>query len=276
MQESLRLVEKTRPNRVGKALPEMTADEKDKVLQDWHPDFKSDQKRALKIGPSKGMLVPHEVADNLEAHTIIKPGDIDLSNIDYDVDVLIIGAGGTGLSAALLTQENGIPTEKILMIQKLRLGDANSKMSQGGIQAADASDDNPAIHYLDVMGGGHYENKPELVELLVKEGPDVIKWHEELGVLYDKLEDGSMQLAPGGGTSRKRMHSCKDYTGLEITRVLIDEFLSREIPYLELTSAVEFIMDDKDQVAGAVGRQGPSRRSRPLRHGPRRVQDLQS
>jgi succinate dehydrogenase/fumarate reductase flavoprotein subunit len=252
MQESLRLVEKTRAGRVGKALPEMTADEKDKVLQDWHPDFKSDQKRALKIGPSKGMLVPHEVADNLEAHTIIKPGDIDLSNIDYDVDVLIIGAGGTGLSTALLTQENGIPTEKILMVQKLRLGDANSKMSQGGIQAADAPDDNPAIHYLDVIGGGHYENKPELVELLVKEGPDVIKWHEELGVLYDKLEDGSMQLAPGGGTSRKRMHSCKDYTGLEITRVLVDEFLSREIPYLELTSAVEFIMDDKGQVAGAV------------------------
>jgi len=252
MQESLRLVEKTRPDRVGKALPEMTADEKDKILQDWHPDFKSDQKRALKIGPSKGMLMPHEVADNLEAHTIIKPGDIDLSNIDYDVDVLIIGAGGAGLSAAFLAQENGIPTEKILMVQKLRLGDANSKMSQGGIQAAIAPDDNPEIHYLDVIGGGHYENKPELAELLVREGPNVIRWHEELGVMYDKLEDGTMQLAPGGGTSRKRMLSCKDYTGLEITRVLIDEFLSREIPFVELTSAVEFIMDDKGQVAGAV------------------------
>jgi len=252
MQESLRLVEKTRPDRVGKALPEMTADEKEKILQDWHPDFKGDQKRALKIGPSKGMLVPHEVADNLEAHTIIKPGDIDLSNIDYDVDVLIIGAGGAGLSAAFLAQENGIPTEKILMVQKLRLGDANSKMSQGGIQAAIAPDDNPAIHYLDVIGGGHYENKPELAELLVREGPNVIRWHEELGVMYDKLEDGTMQLAPGGGTSRKRMLSCKDYTGLEITRVLIDEFLSREIPFVELTSAVEFIMDDKGQVAGAV------------------------
>jgi succinate dehydrogenase / fumarate reductase flavoprotein subunit len=252
MQESLRLLEKTRSGRVGKALPEMTADEKDKVLQDWHPDFKSDQKRALKIGPSKGSLMPHEVADNLEAHTIIKPGDIDLSNIDYDVDILIIGAGGTGLSAALLAQEHGVSTEKILMVQKLRLGDANSKMSQGGIQAAVAPDDNPAIHYLDVMGGGHYENKPELAELLVREGPNVIRWHEELGVMYDKLEDGTMQLAPGGGTSRKRMHSCKDYTGLEITRVLIDEFLSREIPYVELTSAVEFIMDDKGQVAGAV------------------------
>jgi succinate dehydrogenase / fumarate reductase flavoprotein subunit len=252
MQESLHLVEKTRSGRVGKALPEMTADEKEKVLQDWHPDFISDQKRALKIGPSKGMLMPHEVADNLEAHTIIKPSDIDLSNIDYDVDVLIIGAGGTGLSAALLSQENGVPTDKILIVQKLRLGDANSKMSQGGIQAAVAPDDNPAIHYLDVMGGGHYENKPELAELLVREGPNVIRWHEELGVMYDKLEDGTMQLAPGGGTSRKRMHSCKDYTGLEITRVLIDEFLSREIPFMELTSAVELIMDDKDQVAGAV------------------------
>ncbi|NIS13847.1 MAG: FAD-binding protein, partial [Thermoplasmata archaeon] len=53
------------------------------------------------------------------------------------------------------------------------------------------------------------ENKPELVEAMVKEGPDVIKWHEELGVIYDKEPDGTMQVAPGGGTSRKRMHSCK-------------------------------------------------------------------
>jgi succinate dehydrogenase/fumarate reductase flavoprotein subunit len=252
MQESLELVERTRPSRVGKALPEMNAEEKEKILREWHPDFKMDQKRGLKIGPSKGMLIPHEVADNLEAHPVITPDQIDLDDIDYDVDVLIIGAGGAGLSAALLAHENGIDPEKILMVQKLRLGDANSKMSQGGIQAADAPDDNPAIHYLDVIGGGHYENKPELAELLVKEGPDVIKWHEELGVMYDKLEDGTMQLAPGGGTSRKRMHSCKDYTGLEITRVLVDEFLSRGISYLELTSAVELVMDDEGQVAGAI------------------------
>jgi succinate dehydrogenase / fumarate reductase flavoprotein subunit len=252
MQDSLELVKNTRPSRIGRALPEMTADEKTKILRDWHPDFKMDQKRELKIGPSKGMLMPHEVADTLEAHPIITPDQIDLDDIVYDVDILIIGAGGAGLSAALLAHESGIAPDKILMVQKLRLGDANSKMSQGGIQAADAPDDNPAIHYLDVIGGGHYENKPELAELLVKEGPDVIKWHEELGVMYDKLEDGTMQLAPGGGTSRKRMHSCKDYTGLEITRVLVDEFLSRGISFLELTSAVELVLDDKGQVAGAV------------------------
>ncbi|MBY8999258.1 MAG: succinate dehydrogenase/fumarate reductase flavoprotein subunit, partial [Candidatus Thorarchaeota archaeon] len=63
MQESLELVKKSRPSRVGKALPEMTAEEKTKILRDWHPDFKMDQKRGLKVGPSKGALMPHEVAD---------------------------------------------------------------------------------------------------------------------------------------------------------------------------------------------------------------------
>ncbi len=252
MQESLREVEQTRSSRVGASFKAMTAEEKENILRDFHPDWKQEEKRSLRIGPNAGDPMPHAVADILEAHTLFKPGDIDLDNITYDVDVLIVGAGGAGLSAAILANENGIAPDKILMVQKLRLGDANSKMSQGGIQAADTPDDDPAIHYLDVIGGGHYANIPELAEALVKDGPDVIKWHEELGILYDKLEDSTMQLAPGGGTSRRRMHSCKDYTGLEITRVLVDEFINRGISYVEFTSAVEFIMDDVGQVAGAV------------------------
>ncbi|MCK4438995.1 FAD-dependent oxidoreductase, partial [Candidatus Bathyarchaeota archaeon] len=239
MQESLKKVDATRASRVGKSFTPMTAEERQRVLEEYHPDWKMDQKRELRVGPSKGELMPHEVVNILEAHNMIKPDQIDLSKIDYDVDVLIIGAGGAGLSAALLANENGIAPENILIVQKLRLGDANSKMSQGGIQAADHPNDNPAIHYLDVIGGGHYYNKPELVEAMVKDGPDVIKWHEELGVLYDKLEDGTMQLAPGGGTSRRRMHSCKDYTGVEITRVLMDEIINKEISYGEFTCAVE-------------------------------------
>jgi succinate dehydrogenase/fumarate reductase flavoprotein subunit len=252
MQASLRLVEKTRPDRVGKALRAMNAEEKQQILRDWHPDYKMDQKRKLKIGSSAGELMPHEVADTLEAHPVIRPGDIDVTNVAYDVDVMVIGAGGAGLSASLTAIERGVAPDMVLMVQKLRLGDANSKMSQGGIQAADAPDDSPTLHYLDIIGGGHYANKPDLVEAMVKEGPDVIRWHEELGVMYDKLEGGTMQLAPGGGTSRKRMHSCKDYTGLEITRVLIDEFINKEIGYVEFTSAVELVMDDRGQVAGAV------------------------
>ena len=98
MQESLRLVEKTRPDRVGKSLPEMTAEEKEEILRDWHPDFKMDQKRELRIGPSAGELMPHEVADILEAHPVIKSSDVDLSDITYDLDVLVIGAGGLSYS----------------------------------------------------------------------------------------------------------------------------------------------------------------------------------
>ena len=252
MQESLRLVEKTRPDRVGKIHPSMTAEEKEQILRDWHPDYKEESKRPLKMGSSKGKIVPNEVADILEAYPIITPHILDLTDVDYDVAILIIGGGGAGLSAAITALESGVERDKILLIQKLRLGDSNSKMSQGGIQAADGPDDNPAIHYLDAMGGGHFANDPDLVEILVKEGPDVIRWHESLGVIYDKNTDGTLQLAPMGGTSRSRMHSCKDYIGLEITRVLVDEFLNREIPYVEFTCAVELLMDEKGQVAGSI------------------------
>jgi succinate dehydrogenase/fumarate reductase flavoprotein subunit len=252
MRESLKKVTATRAGRIGKRHPSMTPEERQQVLENYHPDWKMDQKRQLKVGHNKGLIMPHEVVDQLEAHSIVDTSKIDLSKIDYDLDILIIGAGGAGLSAAILANESGVSPDKILIVQKLRLGDANSKMSQGGIQAADAPNDSPTLHYLDIIGGGHYYNEPELVEAMVKDGPDVIKWHEELGVMYDKLPDGTMQLAPGGGTSRRRMHSCKDYTGLEITRVLMDEVINREIGYIEFTAAVEFLIDDKGQVGGAL------------------------
>jgi succinate dehydrogenase / fumarate reductase flavoprotein subunit len=252
MQESLRLVEETRQRRLGETFRQMTADEKEETLSDWHPDYREGAKRALRFGPCRGEQMAHEVADLLESHPAVKPGDIDLSDIAYDLDILVIGAGGAGLSSALTALECGIDRDRILLVQKLRLGDANSKMSQGGIQAAVGAGDNPAIHFLDTIGGGHYSNDPSLVEALVKEGPGVISWHESLGIIYDKEPDGTTQLSPMGGTSRNRMLSCKDYTGLEITRVLVDEFLNREIPYVELTSAVEFTMDEMGAVTGAL------------------------
>ncbi len=252
MQESLRLVAESRAGRFGKDFTPMTAEQRQQILEKFHPDWKPAGKRTLAIGPSKGMIIPHEVADVIEAHPMVKPKEIDLSKVDYDVDVLIIGAGGAGMSAGLYAYENGIPADRILMVQKLRLGDANSKMAQGGIQAADKLDDDPLKHYLDIIGGGHFANKPELVEAMVKDAPDVIKWHESLGVMYDKLADGTMMEIAGGGTSRRRMHSCKDYTGLELTRVVLDEFINKGIGYVEFTCAVDLLMDDKDQVAGAV------------------------
>jgi len=89
MNESLKKVTASRPGRVGKHFRAMTADEKQQILKDYHPDWKMDQKRGLRVGSSKGQLMPHEVADILEAHSIINPKDIDLKKIDYDVDILI-------------------------------------------------------------------------------------------------------------------------------------------------------------------------------------------
>ena len=252
MRESIEKVEKTRPERMKKTFEMMSLEEREEVLKKYHPDYKPGTKRAIKVGPNKGDVAPHEVVDLLEAYPLIDPKDIDLKHIDYDVDILIIGGGGAGTVAALWANDSGIPAENILMATKLRHGDANSIMAQGGIQAADREEDSPAIHYLDVMGGGHFANKPELVEALVKDAPFILKWHEELGVQYDKNPDGTYVERSGGGTSRFRLHSAKDYTGMEIMRVLRDEFRNRKIPVVEFSPAIELIKDDSGNVGGAI------------------------
>ena len=252
MEKSIRKVEATREERLHKLPERMSEKERQEVLQKWHPDYKPEAKRKLKIGVSKGSIVPHEVADLIEAYPLIKPEEIDLSQVDYDVDVLIIGGGGAGTAAALFAYYNGIKPENILIATKLRDADANTMMAQGGIQAADKENDSPIIHYLDVIGGGHFANKPELVAKLVMDAPSIIKWHEELGIMYDKKEDGEMITIHGGGTSRKRMHSAKDYTGMEIMRVLRDETRNIGIPVLEFSPAIELLQDDDGKVAGAL------------------------
>lgn len=258
MMESIHMVERTRPKRLeiarkkGKSVyPPMSESEREEILNKYHPDYKDEARRVINIGPNKGEEVTTKVADMLESYSRIDPDIVDLSKFDIETDVLVIGAGSAGLSAALEASDEGA---EVLIATKLRLGDSNSMMAQGGIQAADQPDDNPAIHYLDAIGGGHFDNKPELVEALVNDGPPAIKWLEDLGVMFDKTESGSMVVGPGGGTSRKRMHSARDYTGAAICRVLRDEVYNRpdKIKYLEYTAIIELILDNKGQAIGAV------------------------
>ncbi|RLA79124.1 MAG: succinate dehydrogenase/fumarate reductase flavoprotein subunit [Deltaproteobacteria bacterium] len=251
MRESIKRVEETRPHRVGKLPPQMTMAEREEVLNLCHPDYAPGGKRPISIGPNKGDLAPHEVVDLLEAYPLIEPEEIDLSRIDHDVDILILGGGLAGTSAALLANDHGVPAEGILLATKLRHGDSNSIMAQGGTQAADRPEDSPVIHWLDVMGGGHFTNKPEVVKALVEDGPKVIKWLCELGVMFDRDERGYFVELSGGGASRKRMHACRDYTGMEELRVLRDEFRNRRIPVLEYYPAVE-LLTDGPRVTGAV------------------------
>jgi len=249
MTESIKKVEAAREANAVLEPARMTAEEKENLLSTYHPDYKQDEFEVLKVGPNKGEKVPKELAAILQANARVNPADVDLSKVDYDVDVLVIGGGGAGASAAIEANEAGA---SVMIVTKLRIGDANTMMAEGGIQAADKPNDSPAVHYLDAFGGGHFAAKPELLYRLVNEAPEAIQWLNDLGVEFDKAPDGTMITTHGGGTSRKRMHAAKDYSGSEIMRTLRDEVLNRGIPVVDFTSAIELILDENGKAAGAV------------------------
>lgn len=249
MMESIKKVEATREARMKTEPRRLTAEEKDDLLEKFHPDYNPDSFAEIKVGPNKGQKAPVELAEMLHSTSRLMTDKVDISKIDYDVDVLVIGGGGAGSSCAIEAHNAGA---NVMIVTKLRIGDANTMMAEGGIQAADKENDSPVQHYLDAFGGGHFKAKPELVKRLTSEAPEAIQWLNRLGVEFDKEDDGRMVTTHGGGTSRKRMHAAKDYSGAEIMRTLRDEVINLGIPVIEFTSAVELIKDDKGQVAGAV------------------------
>lgn len=251
LDEEAKIVTERREENLKFEHARLTAEEKDELLLAFHPDRIKSQFEELKIGPNKGEKAPIELLKMLQAKPRISPEHIDLNHVDYEADVLVIGGGGAGTSAAIMASEAGA---SVLLVTKLRVGDANTMMAEGGIQAADKANDSPAQHYLDAFGGGHFNGKPELVATLVSKAPPVIKWLNDLGVEFDKTEDGTMVTTHGGGTSRKRMHACKDYSGAEIMRTLRDETQNRaeKITIVDFTSAIELIKNDKGEACGAV------------------------
>ena len=251
LDDAAKIVAEKREENIKFEHARLTAEEKDDLLLKFHPDRIKEQFTELKIGPNKGQKAPLELAEMLQAKPRLEPEKIDLNHIDYEADVLVIGGGGAGTSAAIMASEAGA---KVLLVTKLRVGDANTMMAEGGIQAADKPNDSPAQHYLDAFGGGHFDGKPELVYTLVNKAPSVIKWLNDLGVEFDKMPDGTMVTTHGGGTSRKRMHACKDYSGAEIMRTLRDETFNRadSITVVDFTAAIEIIKNDKGEAAGAV------------------------
>ena len=188
-QKSLKAVEAARDENTAYEPARMTAQEKEDLLAAYHPDYKKSEFSELKIGANKGEKVPHELCEMLQAHSRISENDVDLSDIKYDVDVLVIGGGGAGASAAI---EADIAGAETMIVTKLRIGDANTMMAEGGIQAADKENDSPAIHFLDAFGGGHFAAKRELLSKLVCDAPGAIKWLGDLGVEFDKAPDGTM------------------------------------------------------------------------------------
>lgn len=248
MIDSMKLLEKTRSERMKEKLPLLSPDEKKKLLKKFHPDFKLGTTREMKVGANKGEKVYQEYVDLFDAYSPIDAEKFQLGEMDYDVDVLIIGGGGAGAAAALTAESDDV---RVLLSTKLRLGDANTMMAQGGIQAADKANDSPGRHYLDVIGGGGFHNDPELVRALVMDAPSVIQWLENLGVMFDKEKNGEMVTIHGGGTSRKRMHSCRDYSGGEIMKTLRDEVLNCGIDVIEFSPVIE-LLTENGKVTGAI------------------------
>ena len=100
-QASLALVEQAREKNTALEPERMTAKQKEDLLAAFHPDYRQDQFDVLKIGPNKGDKAPFELAETLQAHSRITADSVDLHAPDYETDVLIIGAGGAGMTAAI-------------------------------------------------------------------------------------------------------------------------------------------------------------------------------
>lgn len=249
MLESIRKVEANRQKNLATEPRRMTAQEKEDLLAAFHPDYRKDQFAELQVGPNAGEKAPLELAELLQSRPRVLDLMPDLSKTDFEADVLVIGGGGAGCAAAIEAQNTGA---KVLLVTKLRVGDANTMMAEGGIQAADKPNDSPTIHFLDAYGGGHFAAKKELLYKLVTEAPEAISWLSGLGVEFDKAPDGTMITTHGGGTSRKRMHAAKDYSGAEIMRTLRDEVLNRPIQVVDFTAAIELILDEAGRASGAV------------------------
>lgn len=241
------VVHTSRDARQRQTLPRLSPAERDALIKQFHPDHRQAAYRPIAFGPNKGDRTVRELASVLEGDSSI-PDDLPLVP-DHAVDVLVVGGGGAGCAAALHAHGQGA---NVLMATKLRLGDSNSVMAQGGIQVAVAPNDSPVQHFLDTLKGGHMKNDHQLLKTMVEEGPSIAKWLLELGVLFDRDPDGNLHVKKGGGSTRERLLTCSDYTGLEIMRVLKDEMLNQRIHLLEFVAAVELLSDDHGACTGAV------------------------
>ena len=135
---------------------------------------------------------------------------------DARTDVLVVGSGGAGMSAAVSAAEAGA---SVLVTTKSALGAGNTGRAQGGIQAAMGDDDSADSHYEDTFAAGHHAARPELVRRLAEGGPGAIAWLGSLGVAFTR-DDGRLRLLRCGGASRKRLLQAGERTGAEMVKAL--------------------------------------------------------
>jgi succinate dehydrogenase / fumarate reductase flavoprotein subunit len=187
----------------------------------------------------------------------------------HSYDVLIIGAGGAGLRAAIAAHENGL---RVAVICKSLFGKAHTVMAEGGCAASMGnvnSNDNWQVHFRDTMRGGKFLNNPRMAELHAKEAPDRVWELETYGALFDRTKDGKISQRNFGGHEYPRLAHVGDRTGLEMIRTLQQKIVSlqqddakkighpgaddgRLKVFAEVT-ITELLKDANGAVAGAFG-----------------------
>ena len=170
----------------------------------------------------------------------------------HEHDVLIIGAGGAGLRAAIEALAQGA---RVGLVCKSLLGKAHTVMAEGGIAAAmgnvDKSDD-WRTHFCDTMRGGKFLNNWRMAQLHAQEAPERVRELEQWGALFDRTDDGQILQRAFGGHTFKRLCHVGDRTGLELIRTLQDRGVQQGIDvFMECT--VTRLIKDGDRVAGAFG-----------------------
>jgi succinate dehydrogenase / fumarate reductase flavoprotein subunit len=170
----------------------------------------------------------------------------------FEHDVLVIGAGGAGLRAAIEASGAGV---RVGLVCKSLLGKAHTVMAEGGIAAALANvdeRDNWKVHFADTMRGGQYVNQWRMAELHAKEAPDRVRELEAWGAVFDRTKDGRILQRHFGGHKYPRLAHVGDRTGLEMIRTLQDHGVHQGIDvYMEHT--ILSLLKDGDRVVGAFG-----------------------
>src|SRR5207237_649491 len=170
----------------------------------------------------------------------------------HDHDVLVIGAGGAGLRAAIEASAAGV---SVGLVCKSLLGKAHTVMAEGGIAAALANvddRDNWKVHFADTMRGGQYVNNWRMAELHAKEAPDRVRELEAWGAMFDRTADGRILQRNFGGHRYPRLAHVGDRTGLEMIRTLQDHGIHEGID-VHMECTIVTLLKDGGRVVGAFG-----------------------
>src|SRR6187431_174194 len=177
---------------------------------------------------------------------------LDVSELKtIDVDVVIIGAGGAGLRAAIESSAQGMKTA---VLSKSLLGKAHTVMAEGGMAAAMGNvdkRDNWKVHFRDTMRGGKFLNLWRMAELHAKQAPARVNELEEWGAVFDRTKEGLISQRNFGGHRHPRLAHVGDRTGLELIRTLQDHGIHQGIHFHMECTALGLLLDG-GRVAGAV------------------------